>query len=193
MIPRLVLRYHNSLVSRSITPGTKSIYWGTVVVWSMTIITLIKPFFIYTLSFVPQYPTNISYISSIVFYVVIPMEFLITSLIAVGSHRRKAVPIPAAQFTSNVLFCCCCCLCCCSSQSRTRGVQAMVLWGLMTFLYLIIMETGCSSNYFLCHFTTHIINHLDAYFCFILCNDVGILHFLTVPLQKEITFTSDPN
>ena len=144
MIPRLVLRYHNSLVSRSITPGTKSIYWGTAAVcWllSIIIITIIKPCFIDTLSFAHQYPTNISNIRYIVFYVVIPMEFLITSLIAVRSNKLTAVPIPAARFTSNVLFCCCCCLCCCSSQRRARGVQAMVLWGFMTFLYLIIMET----------------------------------------------------
>ena len=36
---------------------------------------------------------NISNISSIVFYVVIPIEFLITSLIAVRSKRLTAVPI----------------------------------------------------------------------------------------------------
>ena len=127
MIPRLVLRYHNSLISRSITPGIKSIYWGTATVcWSLsiTIITLIRPYFISSITFplAEQHYPNISYISSIVFYVVIPLEFLIISLIAVRSNRLTAVPIPAARFTSNALFCCCCCLCCCSSQARARGV-----------------------------------------------------------------------
>ena len=147
VIPRLVLGYHNSLVSRATTPGTRSIYWGTATVcWllSIAIITFIKTYLLST-SFPPVYniypTTNISYFSSFAFYVVIPIEFLITSLIAARSNKLTAIPIPAAQFTSNVLFCCCCCLYCCSSQHRARGVQAMVLWGFMTFLYFAIMET----------------------------------------------------
>ena len=140
VIPLLVLGYHNSLVSRATTPGTRSIYWGTAAVcWllSITIITLSQTTTHYILYVIYEY----IFLSSFAFYVVIPMEFLITSLIAARSNRLTTIPIPAAQFTSNVLFCCCCCLYCCSSQRRARGVQAMVLWGFMTFLYFTIMET----------------------------------------------------
>ena len=187
MIPRLVLRYHNSLVSRSVTLGTKSIYWGTAAVcWllSIAIITLFKPLCISIITFLSieqQYPTNISYISSIVFYVVIPIEFLIISLIAVISNRLTAVPIPTARFTSNVLFCCCCCLCCCSSQGRARGVQAMVLWGFMTFLYFMIMETVAlltiffvtvplTLSFFLVHISGLFFVIMLASYIFLLCH-----------------------
>ena len=147
VIPQLVLGYHNSLVSRATTHGTRSIYWGTAVVcWLLSIIiTLIKIYLLYLLYNLVEgatiYPTYVSYFSSLAFHVVILIEFLIISLIAARSNKLTTIPIPAARFTSNVLFCCCCCLYCCSSQRRARGVQAMVLWGFMTFLYFTIMET----------------------------------------------------
>ena len=140
VIPHLVLGYHNSLVSRATTPGTRSIYWGTAAIcWllSITIITLSKTTTYYACIryniYRELYPKNISCFSSFAFHVVILIEFLIISLIAARSNKLKTIPIPAARFTSNVLFCCCCCLYCCSSQRRARGVQAMVLWGFMTF------------------------------------------------------------
>ena len=127
LIPRLFLMYHNKLhvVTKETSPGSRSLYWGSAFVsLSLAFAILLGKlcffssrlyFYIYWICR-RQDQVLLKYLK-LGFVVLtvetsIPTVFLVTSLIA--SRRSRAVPMPAAKFTTHVLFCCCCCFCCSS-------------------------------------------------------------------------------
>jgi len=154
LIPRLFLMYHNKLVTKETSPGTRSLYWGTAVV-SLSLASAILLgklcFFSSRLYYFFVYEIHgqefrlqgrvlryfVFWFAVLVVETFIPIVFLVTSVIA--SRSNKAVPMPAAKFTTHVLFCCCCCFCC-SSRCKSKGVQVLTLWAFMTLIYYHITE-----------------------------------------------------
>ena len=142
LIPRLFLMYHNKLVTKETSPGTRSLYWGTAVVSLCLAFAILLGklcFLSFRLYFFVEFRLQLLKFGFAVLVVetFIPIVFLVTSLIA--SRSSKAVPMPAANFTTHVLFCCCCCFCC-SSQRKSKGVQVLILWAFMTVMYYHITE-----------------------------------------------------
>ena len=142
LIPRLFLTYHSKLVHNKTSPGSRSLYWGTAVVtlFLAFIIMLGKifPLYLPVMIYTQANPAYFKfYVSNFAIEIFIPIVFLVISLIA--SRSSKAVPMPAAKFTTHVLFCCCCCFCC-SSRCKSKGAQVLTLWAFMTFIYYHITE-----------------------------------------------------
>ena len=145
LIPRLFLRYHNKVVTNKIkSPGSRSLYWGTAVVSLFLTFVILPGKLFLSLSFVCllyfySYQLYFKlFLASIVVQIFIPIVFLVISILA--SRNSKAVPMPAAKFTTHVLFCCCCCFCCLAQKHKSNGVQILTLWAFMTFIYYNIME-----------------------------------------------------
>ena len=153
LIPRLFLMYHNKLATNETSPGSRSLYWGTAVVslclafaillGKLCYLSYLLYFFVYAihreeLRLQGQLLKYFMFkFAVLVVETFIPIVFLVTSLIA--SRSSKAVPMPAAKFTTHVLFCCCCCFCC-SSRRKSKGVQVLILWAFMTVMYYHVME-----------------------------------------------------
>ena len=130
LIPRLFLRYHK-LVTKETSPVTRSLYWGTAVISLLIFLSILPCKLCYIhVSFTSQS-------SRIALELFIPTVFLVISIIA--ARNSGSVPMPAAKFTTHVLFCCCFCFCC-SSRCKSKGVQVLTLWAFMTVIYYHITE-----------------------------------------------------
>ena len=139
LIPRMFLGYHNKLVGREISPGFRSLYWGSAAIslFLVSIIMLGKISLVCILIRSTMPYTTAWLDTLLVVELLMPIVFFVASVIA--SRNSKTVPMPAIKFTTHVLFCCCCCFCC-SSQRKSKGVQVLTLWAFMTFIYYHIME-----------------------------------------------------
>ena len=128
VIPRVFLVYHSKLVDQITSTGSLSLYWGTATVSVLLTITIS---FYRVLLFAIFSPGRLT------FDCIFPIVFLVTAIIA--SRKCKTVPIPAAKYTTDILFCCFFWYCC-SQRYKSAAVQALVLWSFMTVIFYHIME-----------------------------------------------------
>ena len=127
VIPRVFLVYHSKLVEQITSTGSLSLYWGTATVSVFLTITIT---FYRVLLFTIFSPGRL-------IDCIFPIVFFVTAIIA--SIKCKTVPIPAAEYTTNILFCCFFWYCC-SPGCKSTAVQALVLWSFMTVIFYHIME-----------------------------------------------------
>ena len=143
LIPRLFLRYHSKLIRNETSLGSRSLYWGTAIVSLYVAFSLmlgklvLYPYFLFLVFESPSSPYFKYIVSNLVLEVFIPVVFFVVSIIA--SKNSRAVPMPAVKFTTHVLFCFCFCFCC-YSRHKSKGVQVLILWAFMTFIYYHITE-----------------------------------------------------
>jgi len=137
--------YHNKLVTKEISSGSRSLYWGTAAISLFLAFVILLGKLCYNWAvilkdFYRQDEVSVYiklYVANLVVEMLIPIVFFLISIIAFRSSR--AVLMPAAKFTTHVLFCCCCCFCC-SSRCKSKGVQVLTLWAFMTFIFYNIVE-----------------------------------------------------
>ena len=147
LIPKLFWESHNKLVCKETSPVSRSLYWGSAVISLFLVIIImlgkfILVFFEFTMAHAyPSVLYNVLYKVTLTANLVVEtfslILFLVVSIII--SRSSRGVPMPAAKFTTHVLFCCCCCFCC-SSRCKSKGVQVLTLWAFMTVIYYHIME-----------------------------------------------------
>ena len=149
--------FYNQMILRTNGPVHQSLYWGTVVVCNV---------FNYSLLFVAMRGWSIYWASLYLTYfhdstpyssndstfwvsvcvtsfeeIIIHIVFLVGALIALHGENHSNVPLPTgiAKFIVKISFCFCMC-CSCFLKCSTKATQILIMFGLMNFLYRIIMD-----------------------------------------------------
>ena len=146
--------YHSKLVSKATTLEYKSLYWGTAVVSNCFTLGLLFPlgrafsiwqcFFLGMSNFITH---DHSTSNVITIKTLLPIEinmyivFFVAAVIATRRSNVGIIHIPKgmAKVLIHISSCFCCC-CCCSSRCRAKGIQVLVLFSFMSFIYHSIMD-----------------------------------------------------
>ena len=146
--------FNNQIIARAKGPVHQSLYWGTIVVSNIftycLFFVLLRVWSVFAASILVQTLEDSTQDSNIwstvgvgsLQEVVIHVILFVGALIA--SCREKNctnVPLPTglAKVVVRISFCCCFCCCCCL-QCSAKARKTLIVFGLMNFLYRIIMD-----------------------------------------------------
>ena len=186
--------YHCKLVSKATTQEYRSLYWGAAVVSNCFTFCL---FFVFSFSkfnqqslvsklfnpFIMDFTPPILLIGSIL-EIYMYIVFFIAAVIATRRSNVGITYIPngMAKVLIHISSCFCCC-CCCSSRCRAKGIQVLVLFSFMSFIYHSIMD-AISVGYML------FVNVSETFTMTMLY--ISVLFFL-VSLTSFILYTTSSN
>ena len=139
--------YHSKLVSKATTLEYKSLYWGTAVVSNCFTLGLLFPAgraVSIAACFFGTKNANLHYntittllpILEINMYIV----FFVAAVIATWRSNVGIIHIPKGMAKVLIHISSCFCCCCCSSRCRVKGIQVLVLFSFMSFIYHSIMD-----------------------------------------------------
>ena len=136
--------YHSKLVSKATTLEYRSLYWGAAVVSNCFTLGLIFPtgraFSIFQYLFFDM--SNVITIKTLpILEINMYIVFFVAAVIATRRSNVGIIQIPngMAKVLIHISSCFCCC-CCCSSRCRAKGIQVLVLFSFMSFIYHSIMN-----------------------------------------------------
>ena len=179
MIAKFFPVYHSKLVSMATTLEYRSLYWGAAVVSNCFTFGVFFPVLSLHLYFSP-FETSPSLILEISMCIV----FFVAAVIATRRSNVGIMHIPngMAKILIHISSCFCCC-CCCSSRCRAKGIQVLVLFSFMSFIYHSIMD-AISVGYLLFINVSEIFTITMLY--------ISLLFFL-VSLTSFILYTTSSN
>ena len=150
--------YHSKLVSMTTTQEYRSLYWGAAVVSNCFTLGLFFPlgraFSIVlcvllstnNLSTHDHFTTIKTLLPILEIYMYI--VFFVAAVIATRRSNVGFIHIPKGMANVLIHISSCFCCCCCSSRCRAKGIQVLVLFSFMSFIYHSIMD-AISVGYFL--------------------------------------------
>ena len=142
--------YHSKLFSKATTQEYRSLYWGAAVVSNCFTLGLLFPlgrafsivqccFFRMSNVITHDHSTTIKTllpILEIYMYIV----FFVAAVIATRRSNVGIIHIPKGMAKVLIHISSCFCCCCCSSRCRAKGIQVLVLFSFMSFIYHSIMD-----------------------------------------------------
>ena len=180
--------YHSKLVSKATTLEYKSLYWGTAVVSNCFTLGLLFPLgrAISIVLCVFLVDSNVITIKTLLPILEISMYivFFVAAVIATRRSNVGIIHIPKgmAKVLIHISSCFCCCFCC-SSRCRAKGIQVLVLFSFMSFIYHSIMD-AISVGYLLFVSVSETFTMTMLY--------ISVLFFL-VSLTSFILYTTSSN